>query len=260
MPALSTPWPYPRLFAHRGGGTLAPENTLAAMKTGHRQGYHGVEFDVKLSADDVAILMHDPTLERTTDGRGDVKTMRYDQLEKFDAGAWYSPSFAGERIPRFADVAEFLRDNDMVSNVEIKPCPGREAETGAKIALACRELWKQGRTLPLLSSFSFAALQEAQRAAPELPRGLLVKDFADAHWAQLAELEAVSLHCHHGLVAPSLVDALHGKGYRILTYTVNEVSRVAELVSFGVDGIFTDHLDVMRGAFPALIGKTNQAN
>jgi glycerophosphoryl diester phosphodiesterase len=114
-------------------------------------------------------------------------------------------------------------------------------------------LWKHSNVLPLLSSFSFAALQEAKRVAPELPRGYLVKDFADEQWALLAELDAVSLHCHHGLVVPELVDALHGKGYRILTYTVNEVSRVAELVSFGVDGIFTDNLEVMRGAFPKLI-------
>ena len=124
---------------------------------------------------------------------------------------------------------------------------------GAKIASACRELWKESSVPPLLSSFSFAALREAQRAAPELPRGFLVKDFADVHWAELAELEAVSLHCHHGLVVPELVDALHGKGYRVLTYTVNEVARMGELIAFGVDGIFTDNLDAMRGAFPKLI-------
>jgi glycerophosphoryl diester phosphodiesterase len=255
MPSLSTPWPYPKIFAHRGGGTLAPENTLGAMKKGHELGYAGVEFDVKLSSDDVAILMHDPTLARTTNGQGEVKTMRYDQLAKVDAGAWHSATYAGERIPRFADVAEYLFGNGMVANVEIKPCPGREAETGAKIASACRELWKLSDALPLLSSFSFAALQEAQRIAPELPRGFLVKDFAEEHWVQLAELDAVSLHCHHGLVVPELVGALHGKGYRVLTYTVNEVSRVAELVSFGVDGIFTDNLDAMRGAFPKLISR-----
>lgn len=260
MQSLKTPWPYPLIFAHRGGGTLAPENTLAAMKMGHELGYQGVEFDVKLTADNVSILLHDPTLARTTNGQGEVKHLHFEQLAKADAGSWHSAQFADERIPLFADVAAYLNTNGMVANVEIKPCPGREEETGSLIASECVTLWKGQDVPPLLSSFSFDALLAAKRMAPELPRGLLVKHFEDAHWPLLAELKAVSFHCHHGHLERMQVNDLHARGYRVLTYTVNEVSRVAELVAMGVDGIFTDNLDAMRAAFPALIGKTNQAN
>ena len=260
MKSLKNDWPYPRLFAHRGGGTLAPENTLAAMKTGHELGYQGVEFDVKLSADNVSILMHDPTLSRTTNGQGEVKHLHFEQLNKVDAGSWHSARFAGERIPRFSDVAAYLNANGMVANVEIKPCPDREEETGKQIASECVTLWAGQGVPPLLSSFSYPALLAAKSAAPELPRGLLVKDFEEANWAELAELEATSFHCHHAKLEHAQVEALHARGYRVLTYTVNEVSRVAELVAMGVDGIFTDNLDAMRAAYPALIGKNNHAN
>ena len=117
-------WPYPTLFAHRGGGSLAPENTLAAMKCGYAQGYGAVEFDVKLSADNIAFLLHDDTVDRTTNGQGLAAAMTMDALEKYDAGAWHSARFAGEKIPRFSAIAQYLHGLGMMANVEIKPCPG----------------------------------------------------------------------------------------------------------------------------------------
>lgn len=94
-------WPYPTLFAHRGGGIHAPENTLVAIKTGHAHSYAAVEFDVKLSGDSVAILMHDSMLERTTNGRGRVADTVASELESLDAGAWHSDAFRGERVRGF---------------------------------------------------------------------------------------------------------------------------------------------------------------
>lgn len=243
-------WPYPRWFAHRGGGKQAPENTLAALREGLRAGYRAVEFDVKLSADGVAILMHDPVAGRTTSGQGAFAAMRYDAIRQLDAGSWHSPSFAGEPVPRFTDVAQWLIEHNMLANVEIKPCPGREVETGLLVGGLCRDLWLDSEYSPLISSFSAEALRAAARAAPGLPLGWLVEDPGRDDLSLLDELSCVSLHCHHPHVTPALVADCHARGLRLLTYTVNDPARARTLLEWDVDGLFTDALDVMRAAFP----------
>ncbi len=243
-------WPYPTLFAHRGGGIHAPENTLAAIRTGHAHSYAAVEFDVKLSGDSVAMLMHDSTLERTTNGRGRVTDATMPELEALDAGAWHSEPFRGERIPRFLAVAKYLHGLGLMANVEIKPCEGNEGETGRLIAELCVELWRDRFVKPLVSSFSLAALKAARAAAPELPMGLLVKVPGEEHLPILESLHCVSLHCHHEHITPDLVRRFHGSNIRVMTYTVNEPARVDTLLAMGIDGIFTDQLELMAKRFP----------
>jgi glycerophosphoryl diester phosphodiesterase len=242
-------WPYPKLFAHRGGGKLAPENTLAAIRKGHELGFIAVEFDVKLSRDNVAILMHDETLERTTNGTGEVKDKRYEELAHLDAGSWLAPAFAGERIPKFTAVAQYLHGMGIMANVEIKPCPGREQETGQMVAELCGTLWQDRMVKPLLSSFSFQALEAAHRIASEIPRGFLVETPTPEHEAQLAALNCVSIHCDHSGIDAAGVNFFHERGYKVLTYTVNDANRVRTLLNWGVDGIFTDNLAEMADHF-----------
>ena len=244
-------WPYPTLFAHRGGGVLAPENTLAAIKMGHSHSYAAVEFDVKLARDNIALLMHDATLERTTDGSGLVAEKSMSELGALDAGAWHGEEFRGERIPRLSAVSKYLHAMGMMANVEIKACPGREIETGRVVAELCEELWRDRLVKPLLSSFSLEALRAARDAAPDLPMGLLVGIPEDKHLAFLEELGAVSIHCHHEPLTVELVRFFHRHGYRVMTYTVNEPTRAAALLGMGVDGIFTDNLEAMARQFPA---------
>ncbi len=250
MTANQTAWPYPTLFAHRGGGVHAPENTLAAIKTGHAHSYAAVEFDVKLSGDSVAILMHDATLERTTSGRGPVADMVVSELETLDAGAWHSEAFRGERIPRFSAVAKYLHGLGLMANVEIKPCDGREMETGRMVAELCAELWRDRLVKPLISSFSVEALKAARVAGPDLPFGLLVKAPGEEHLPLLVSLRCVSIHCHHQYITADLVRLFHGHGYRVMTYTVNDAHRLGELLAMGIDGIFTDQLELMARTFP----------
>jgi len=166
-------WPYPRIVAHRGAGKLAPENTLSALRLGHAHGHRMAEFDVKLSADGVAFLLHDATLERTTDGSGRADGQTWRELAQLDAGAWHSPAYAGEPLPTLAAVARFCRANGMAVNIEIKPSPGRERETGAAVAIDAAKLWHGADVPPLLSSFAEAALAAAQETVPALPRAYL---------------------------------------------------------------------------------------
>jgi glycerophosphoryl diester phosphodiesterase len=239
-------WPYPRLLAHRGGGGLAPENTLSGLRLARRLGYDGVEFDVKLTADGAAILMHDDTLDRTTTGGGRVALARLAGVSELDAGSWFGRAFAGERVPTFREAAETCRSLGLWANVEIKPCAGREVETGAAVAKDALHSWAGDGNPPLLSSFSRAALAEARRVAPSLARGLLVADVLEDWQAELTALGCVALHVDHEHVTPALVAAVHAAGCALLSYTVNDPGRAAELYAFGVDCIVTDRLDLFE--------------
>ncbi len=237
-------WPHPRLIAHRCGGALAPENTLAGLRKAFELGYRAVEFDVMLSGDGTPVLIHDETLERTTDGRGRVADASDAELARLDAGSWRGAQFAGEPLPSFGEAAELCIALGLWANVEIKPSAGREAETGRKVALAARALWAC-QPPPLLSSFSLAALAAAREAAPELPRGLLYAvppaDWRDA----LRRLACVSLHCSRDHFSPQLLAEAQAADIPLLIYTVNDPDDAGELLRLGVSALFTDRLDLL---------------
>ena len=248
-----SPWPYPRIFAHRGGGSLAPENTLAAIRLGQSLGYAGHEFDVKLSKDEVAMLLHDDTLDRTTDGRGRACELGWAELCRLDAGGWHSEAFRGEPLPGFDAAARLLLSRGTLANAEIKPSEGFDRITGERVAGEAQALWRGAAVPPLLSSFSFEALVAAKETAPQLPRGWLTKEFDDGDWERLEALEAVSLHTDHRRRDRIDIARLHDKGYRVLLYTVNDVATAAEVFAAGVDGIFTDELRLFAERFPEAI-------
>ncbi|TAK91868.1 MAG: glycerophosphodiester phosphodiesterase [Burkholderiaceae bacterium] len=250
-------WPYPVICAHRGGGVFAPENTLAGLRCGVAHGFKGVEFDVMLSRDDVPVLMHDPKLGRTVRGTGAVPDYTAAQLHAMDAGAWHSPAHTGERVPLFADVLDYGKQVGLWMNVEIKPVPGFEERTGTIAAQMTAQHYadwlaapEQHRAqIPLLSSFSFVALQAAQAAAPQLPRGMLYEQIPADWQAQLQQLGCVSLHCNHKHLTPEMTQAIRAAGYWVFVYTVNEAARARELLGWGVNGMVTDRLDLLPPDF-----------
>jgi glycerophosphoryl diester phosphodiesterase len=238
-------WPYPKFCAHRGAGKLAPENTLAAFRLGYEHGYRMAEFDVKLSADGVAFLLHDDTLDRTTNrtGRADASTWR--ELALVDAGAWHSPAYAGEPLASLASVAARSRARQVDVNIEIKPTRGRERETGAAIALDAAALWTGSAQRPLLSSFSDAALDAAREAAPDLPRAWLSEFWRDDWRERVVPLGCIALDLKHTLLTKGRIDEIHDAGLRIATWTVNDPARAAALIGWGVDTLITDAIDVI---------------
>ena len=177
------PWPYPNYIAHRGAGLQAPENTLAAFKVGAGYGYRMFECDVKLSVDDVPYLLHDDTLDRTTNAKGKAFTYDFtkdgliaaDQtwlaLSKLDAGSWFenkveddgeckiTKPFTGEPLPTLQTIASWCIDMDVDINIEIKPCPGADAHTGDVVARYAQRLWLDSVKKPLLTSFSPGMVQ-----------------------------------------------------------------------------------------------------
>ncbi len=247
------PWPYPRIVAHRGGGSLAPENTLAAIRLGQSLGYRAHEFDVKLSRDGVAMLMHDPKLDRTTNAKGRAADLDWDALRKLDAGSWHSPEFAGEPIASFADAARLLLSKGTMAHIEIKPTPGFDVQTARRVAEETRRLWREASVPPVLSSFSFEALMAAREAAPEIPRGWLISRFTDADWDRLAALDATSVHTNYSRFDIDNLARLRDRGYRVMLYTVDDVETARSLLDAGADGIITDNLRAFAQSFPDLI-------
>jgi glycerophosphoryl diester phosphodiesterase len=250
---MTRDWPYPRIVAHRGGGSLAPENTLSAIRLGQALGYRAHEFDVKLSRDGVAILLHDEKLERTTNGRGRAADLDWAALRALDAGGWHSEEFRGEPMASFEDAARLLRSKDTMAHIEIKPTPGFDAVTGREVASLTRRYWADAPVSPIFSSFSFEALMAAKETAPEIPRGWLVSEFTDADWERLDTLDAASLHTNWRNFDTRQVPRLHERGYRVMLYTVNDVAAARSLLEAGVDGVFTDNLREFAEAFPDLI-------
>jgi glycerophosphoryl diester phosphodiesterase len=244
------PWPYPALVAHRGGGSLAPENTLASIRMGQSLGFHMHEIDVKLSKDEMPFLLHDATLDRTTSGHGPSCQLTWQELCEFDAGGWHSEAFRGERLASFEAAAQLLREKDTLINVEIKPSPGFEARTGEVVGRAAADLWKGAAVPPLLSSFSFDALMAAKRVAPHLPRGFLTRAIVSEDWARLEELDALSVHTDHRTITPEAFERAKAKGLRVLLYTVNDPEAAQRWLDGGVASLVTDNLAEFARRFP----------
>ena len=242
---------YPhRLIAHRGGGSLAPENTLAAIREGHALGYRAVEFDVMLAKQNVPVLMHDDTLERTTNGHGGLADFTAEQLAALDAGSWCDPRFKDEPVPQFDAAAQLCIELGMFANVEIKPyAPGGvdvARATGRLAALVSQRFWGERPGEALLSSFSDVALSAAQAAAPAFPRAHLFDAVPDDWQSRLARLDCVALHCNGKTLTQSVAAAIKQAGYGLMCWTVNDPADAQRLFASGVDAICTDRLDLLR--------------
>lgn len=254
-------WPWPRVLAHRGAGALAPENTLAALRVGRAHGFRAVEFDAMAPQDDVPVLMHDPTLERTTGVAGAVTAKSAEELSRLDAGSWHSAGFAGEPVPRLVEALDYCRAQSIWPNVEIKPAPGHESRTGALVAQTVARsfadvLQSAGAGtrgfdphLPLLSSFSEEAIAAARGAEPALPVALLIDDVPDDWMSRLQRLGAVSLHANHRQLDAATARTVKRAGYWLLCYTVNDARRARELLDWGVDAFCTDRIDLIGADF-----------
>ncbi|KQW74151.1 glycerophosphodiester phosphodiesterase [Methylibium sp. Root1272] len=236
------PWPYPFWIAHRGAGKLAPENTLAAFRAGQVLGYRMAECDVTLSADEQPFLLHDATLERTTDGRGVAAEHAWSALAGLDAGAWHGPRFRGERLPTLEALADHARHSGLLLNLELKPGPGQAARTGAVVAREVARLWAD-LTPPLLSSFECASLEAARAAVESLPRALLLERLTPGWLDTARDLGCAAVVVHCGALDVAAITRAHEAGLRVLSYTVNRAAEARRLQAAGIDGLITDAVD-----------------
>ena len=248
-------WPYPCILAHRGGGTLAPENTVAGLRCGMAAGFRAIEFDVMLARDGVPVVLHDPGLGRTVRGSGSVFEHDASELAAMDAGSWFGPAFAGEPVPLFDAFARLCKAHGIWMNIEIKPAPGYELETGRTVAQMTAALFADElasgdpAAAPLLSSFSDVALAAARAAAPTVPRACLISALGADWQARAAALDAHAIHTNHLHLSQAQARAVKDAGYGLFCYTVNDAGRARELLGWGVDAFCTDRIDLISPDF-----------
>jgi glycerophosphoryl diester phosphodiesterase len=197
---------------------------------------------VKLSADGVPFLLHDATLQRTTNGSGAAGERAWHELSRLDAGGWHGRPYAGEPIPSLDAVAAFVLRNGFLLNIEIKPSPGAERRTGEAVAAYVAQRWQGAAVPPLLSSFKPEALAGAQAAAPQLPRALLLDHLREGWFEQAQALQCVAVVFEYPLLDAALIRRLHDAGLRAMAYTVNDPAAALHLHAAGVDGLITDEV------------------
>lgn len=246
----------PRVVGHRGAAALAPENTLASIRAAAETGVDWVEVDAKLARDGVPVLMHDDTLDRTTNATGPAAALTSGALGRLDAGSWFdaervaaglqdAPRFAGEPVPTLAQCLAECRRLGLGLDVEIKPDKGTEAATAAACLEALdAEGWTADGSL-LITSFQPAALKVVRDYAPTFKRGLLIWEFPDGWETTARELGVVTVISDqksltdHAAVA-RITAPVTGDGWPAMSYTVNESFRAKQLYEWGVAGVFTD--------------------
>ena len=235
----------PRVMGHRGAAAVAPENTLASLRTAAAMGMTWVEFDVMLSGDGVPVLFHDDNLKRITGRKAAMARTPFAELAKLEAGGWFAPGFIGEPIPSLEQALALAVELGFTPNIEIKPTPRRDAATAAAVAETIASCWPEGRPGPLISSFSRKALEVARDRAPALPRALIAWRLP-RDWEAAAEaLQCASLHLRALRLRAKTVAKVKRAGYQFAAFTVNDPKKAQRLIGFGVDCIITDRPDVI---------------
>ncbi|MGA7265114.1 MAG: glycerophosphodiester phosphodiesterase [Stellaceae bacterium] len=238
----------PPVIGHRGAAAYAPENTLAGLRKAKALGCRWVEFDVRLTGDSQAVLLHDNRLERTTSGRGRVSALSLAAVRRHDAGQWFHSSFAGERVPRLEEALMLVAELGLGANVELKAARGKEAATGVVVAELLARTWPADPAQLLISSFQHGALAAARDQAPHIARGILFRRIPK-NWRNVAAgLGCVTIHADQQRLRPAVLSEIRRAGYPLLAYTVNDPERAKILFDFGVKSVFSDVPDRLHGA------------
>jgi len=241
------------VIAHRGASGVAPENTLAAFQAALDADADGIELDITRCATGEIVVIHDDTLDRTSDGSGRVVETPFSALRDLDAGSWFAPRFAGQRIPTLEEVLDLV-DHRLLVAVEIKGRDLRGTGLEAEVAEMVRSRGLQREVI--ISSFNPMALVRIRRAAPELQRGLICAPIRLAPFGGIAARWLVrpqALHLHHSQVDAGTLRRARRSGYRISVWTVNDARTMAEMIELGVDGIITNRprrLRELLGSLP----------
>ncbi len=233
-------FPRPIIFAHRGDLAHAPENTLPSFQQALQKGADGVELDAKLTADGHVIVIHDPTLDRTTDGKGRVAASTLEVIRKLDAGAWFNEKFAGTKVPLLEEVFETVGRDKMI-NIELT----NYASPRDGLVLKVSELIKRhnNQSQILFSSFFPSNLKIAAQTLPAVPRGLLAMPGLVGLWARSFGFmfgDYQALHPHISNASREQVQRAHRLKRRVHVWTANTPEEIVRLKEWGVDGIFTD--------------------
>jgi glycerophosphoryl diester phosphodiesterase len=236
-----------KIYAHRGSSGTHPENTLAAFRDTANLNIHGVEFDVHLTKDGELVVIHDESIQRTSNGTGYVKDMTLSELRAFDYGSWFSSDFSGERIPTLDEVLNIFKNTTHHVNIELKSDIFPYEGLGNKVLYAIEKFQMADRVV--VSSFDHEAIREFKKSAPHIEVALLSMEvLVDANdYARFIPADAIHIFLPTALRKMTKEALL--KGAIIRVFTVNEGEHAISLQQVGVHGIFTDYPEKMMGIF-----------
>ncbi|MEU3565020.1 glycerophosphodiester phosphodiesterase family protein [Kitasatospora sp. NPDC006786] len=235
----------PTVYAHRGASSAAPENTLVSDEVARRAGAEWVENDVQPSRDGVPYVLHDDTVDRTTDGTGRIRELTAAQLDALDAGSWFAPAYAGTRLPTLVAQLEDLRTRGGRLLLEIKGPHSRD-----EVARIVREVRDHGMAdRVMVQSFEVDALRHTRELAPELPLALLRSTLDADPVATARDLGLAAYHPSDEALSarPGAVGELHAAGVAVNVWTVDLPARWRALTTAGVDGIITNRPAELAG-------------
>lgn len=240
-----------KVYGHRGFAGIAPENTMASFRKAIEAGVDGIECDVHLSKDGRVVVCHDPTLERTTSGTGLIKDLDWCELQRLDAGSWYSQEYTGERIPSFKQLLELLSDYNISLNVELKT----DKVDYVGLEHLVLELLEQhdmvGRSI--ISSFNFESLVKVKSLLPGITTAALYKNMEDVDdfWNTMGSIGVSKLHPRFRELTSEFVAEARQRGYVVNVWVPNEPSEIEHVIALGVDGLITNYPDRARSMLDA---------
>lgn len=213
---------------------------MPAFIAAREDGAQWIETDVKLTEDGVPVLMHDDTLDRTTNGSGLVADMTWADMQQLDAGSWFAPEFAGTPVPALEELLVFARAAHMRLNLEIKPSPGRARATTMITLINTARVWPHALPPPLISSFDIESLLIAAQLHPGWPRSLLLDEWRE-DWQELAVLtQATVLSLNANMLTPARIAMLNASSFPLLAYTINDSTRARVLLQAGFRAVLSN--------------------
>ncbi|SFG20686.1 glycerophosphodiester phosphodiesterase [Sporolactobacillus nakayamae] len=227
------------VYAHRGSKSNRPENTLASFEEAMRVGSDGIELDVHLTKDQQVVVMHDEKIDRTTNGKGQIKSYTLEELKRFDAGSWFSPKFKGERVPTLSQVLELLKNYQGVLNIEFKTDRNVYPSIEARVA----DLVDQYRPLlPVVySSFNHESLIRLKQIKPNAEIALLLWERLADPWRYTEQVGATAQHLWQPTALSETAAQLQNHGIKVRAWTVNQPKNMQLAFEMGLDAIITDH-------------------
>lgn len=231
-------------FAHRGFSGNYPENTMIAFKKAVEVGADGIELDVQLTKDEEVVIIHDETIDRTTDGRGAVSSYNYEELKKFDASFKFKGEFGINPIPTLREYFEYIKDKDIVTNIELK--------TGVKEYLGIEEkVWKLIKEYKLedkviISSFNHFSILRMKKIAPNLKYGLLSETWIINAGKYTEEVGVQCYHPYFPNMTKEIVEEIKSHNIEINTFTVNEEKDIRDMIDKGIDIIIGNYPDLTK--------------
>jgi len=235
----------PPVIAHRGASRYAPENTMSAFLKAFELGCHWIECDVMQTKDGHLVIFHDDSLERTTNGYGEISHHSLSAIRALDAGSWFKPWFLGERVPTLKELLQLIHQQSLFANIEIKTKPYQETLIAKSITQEIRDEFSILIPHLLLSSFSIETLKCLRAQSSDYLLGLLLDEWRP-DWIDVCySLQCVSLHLDYRLVTADRVKQIKSVGMSLLAYTVNDRDEAKRLLDLGVDAVFSDIPDLI---------------